>query len=125
MTNSNSDGPANPAPQRRWKRLAQKLALAGSAFLLCLLFCEIALRLAGYGNLEIYEPDAKLYWKLKPNQDCFTKIDHQPVHINSHGTRGPEFASKKPANTFRILSLGDSRTFGWGLADNETYSRRL
>ena len=26
-----------------------------------------------YGNLEIYEPDAKLYWKLKPNQDATRK----------------------------------------------------
>lgn len=94
-------------------------------FLLCALACEIVLRLAGYGNLEIYEPDPKLYWRLKPNQDCFTKVDHRPVHINALGTRGPEFQMEKPAGTFRILSLGDSRTFGWGLAEEETYSRRL
>jgi lysophospholipase L1-like esterase len=86
---------------------------------------EIALRIMGYGNLEIYEPDRKLYWRLKPNQNCYTKIDRRPVHINSHGTRGPEFQTKKPANTIRILSLGDSRTFGWELSDEETYSRRL
>ena len=100
---------------QRWKRLLQNLALSCVTFFLCVAALEIVLRLAGYGNLEIYEPDAKLYWKLKPNQDCFTKIDHKPVHINSHGTRGAEFTVEKPANTFRILSLGDSRTFGWGL----------
>lgn len=107
------------------RRVLQNFALSLGVFLACLLICEITLRLAGYGNLEIYEPHARLYWRLKPDQDCFTKVDHKPVHINAHGTRGPEFAVKKPADTFRILSLGDSRTFGWGLADEETFSRRL
>ena len=106
----------------RWQRLAQNLALALGVFLLCIGAFEILLRLNGYGNLEIYEPDPVLYWKLKPNQDCYTKVDHKPVHINSHGTRGPEFQTQKPTNSLRILSLGDSRTFGWGLSESETYS---
>ncbi len=87
--------------------------------------CEIILRLNGYGNLEIYQPDPLLYWRLKPNQDCFTKVDHKPVHINSHSTRGADFETVRPPNTIRILSLGDSRTFGWGVSDSETYSERL
>jgi len=44
------------------------------------------------------------------------------VHINSHGTRGKEFADQKPPDTLRVLCLGDSRTFGWGLSQEETYS---
>jgi lysophospholipase L1-like esterase len=83
------------------------------------------LSLSGYGNLEIYQPDPALYWKLKPNQDCYTKIGLRPVHINSLGTRGPEFQAVKPPQTIRVLSLGDSRTFGWGLRESETYSARL
>jgi lysophospholipase L1-like esterase len=47
------------------------------------------------------------------------------VHINSRGTRGPEFEAAKPADVIRILSLGDSKTFGWGLTEAETYSGRL
>jgi hypothetical protein len=86
---------------------------------------EVTLHLMGYGNLEVYDPDPRLYWRLKPNQNCFTKVNHEPVRINSLGTRGPEFQSSKPAQTFRILSLGDSRTFGWGLTEDETYSARL
>ncbi len=109
----------------RGNRWMQRLALAFGSVLIFLVVWELVLRLCGYGNLEIYQPDAKLYWRLRPNQDCYTKVDHQPVHINSHGTRGPEFAAEKPANTIRILCLGDSRTFGWGLPDEKTYSRQL
>lgn len=123
---SGSSDTSRPQAQKsRALRLLQNLILSLAVFLVCILICEIALRIAGYGNLEIYEPDAKLFWRLKPNQDCYTKVDRKPVHINAHGTRGPEFEMAKPTNTFRILSLGDSRTFGWGLADQETYSRRL
>ena len=118
---SSSDQPKRP----RWKNLLLNLAFSAFVFSLCLAVFEIILRLNHYGNLEIYEADPQLYWKLKPNQDCFTKVNRLPVHVNSHGTRGPEFATEKPADTIRILSLGDSRTFGWGLADEETYSRRL
>src|SRR2546423_4483343 len=98
------------------------LALSAASLLVCVTLLEVILRFNGYGNLEIYEPDPALYWKLKPNQNCYTKVDHKPVHINSHGTRGPEFEVAKSANTIRILSLGDSKAFGWGLSDAETYS---
>ena len=118
---NNSEKPKRP----RWKNLLLNLAFSALVFFLCAVVFEIILRLNHYGNLEIYEPDPHVYWQLKPNQDCFTKVDRQPVHINSQGTRGPEFTLGKPANTIRIVSLGDSRTFGWGLADGETYSRRL
>src|SRR6266511_3843525 len=109
----------------RMKRLWQNLALSAASLLVCAALLEMVLRLCGYGNLEIYEPDPVLYWKLKPRQNCYTKIDHKPVHINSHGTRGAEFQAAKPPNTIRILSLGDSRTFGWGLSESETYSGLL
>jgi hypothetical protein len=113
-------------PKRsRGKNLLFNLAFSAFVFFFCLAVFEIVLRLNHYGNLEIYEADPQLYWKLKPDQDCFTKVNRLPVHVNSHGTRGPEFATEKSAGTIRILSLGDSRTFGWGLADDETYSRRL
>lgn len=122
--NANSD-PKARVRKLFSKRLVQKLLLSVMVFLLCGVALELTLRMMGYGNLEVYLSDEKLFWRLKPNQDCYTKIDHKPVHINSNGTRGPEFNVEKPAGTIRILSLGDSRTFGWGLTDEETYSRRL
>jgi lysophospholipase L1-like esterase len=120
----NSRPPGSAASSRR-KQWLQNLALMTLTFSFCFVALEIALRLAGYGNVELYEPDPILYWKLKPLQDCYTKIDRKPVHINSHGTRGMEFKLSKPSNTLRILSLGDSKTFGWGLSETESYAGRL
>ncbi len=109
-----------------WRsRLGVKLLVAGLSLGLLLLAAEIGLRIAGFGRVEIYDADPKLFWRLKPNQECFTKVDRKPVRINSRGTRGPEFAVPKPADLIRVLSLGDSKTFGWGLAEAETYSFRL
>ena len=113
-------------PRRsRLKKWLQNLALIFGTLALCFLVLEVSLRLAGYGNLEIYDADPLLFWRLKPNQDCYTKVDHKPVHVNAHGTRGPEFQTAKPAGTLRVLSLGDSKTFGWGLTEAETYSDLL
>jgi lysophospholipase L1-like esterase len=109
----------------RSKRVLQNLAIFSATILVFLIGLEITLRLAGYGNVEVYDPDPVLYWKLRPNQDCLTKIGRHPVHINSRGTRGPEFQLPKPPGTFRILSLGDSKTFGWGVSEADTYSARL
>lgn len=122
-------GSSNPQPRScpvpRWKRLLQNLALSTATFLACLGVAEGILRLSGYGRLILYEPDPLLYWRPKPNQQCFTKIGRHPVRVNRHGTRGADFAVPKPAGVLRLLSLGDSRTFGWGLAEEETYSARL
>jgi lysophospholipase L1-like esterase len=106
----------------RLKAAMQNLGLVAGSLGLCFVALEVALRVAGYGNVEIYQPDPLLYWRLKPNQNCYTKIDRKPVRVNSLGTRGPEFQLEKPAGTLRILSLGDSKTFGWGLTEAESYS---
>lgn len=112
-----------------WRRslsaAANFLLVSVPTLAVCVLAVEVPLRMAGYGHLEIYEPHPAMFWRLKPNQTGLTKVDRKPFHINSHGTRGSEFQSAKPAGTVRIVSLGDSRTFGWGLSDQETYSAVL
>jgi lysophospholipase L1-like esterase len=44
---------------------------------------------------------------------------------NHAGFRGPEFTNKKPAGVYRIISVGDSTTFGVMVPEPQTYSRRL
>lgn len=48
-------------------------------------------------------------------------LDSYNVKINSDGFRGREYSVDKPNNTFRVVVLGDSFTFGWGVNLEETY----
>jgi lysophospholipase L1-like esterase len=121
-TNNNSETAPRAA---RWKNALKNLALAVFVFASCLLVAEAVLRFMGYGNLEIYEPDPVLYWRLKPNQDCYSKVGRFPVHVNQHGTRGRDFPESKLPGTIRVVCIGDSRTFGWGLREEETYPSQL
>ena len=107
------------------KRTLGRIAVAIAAAGLVWVGAEGILRGAGYGSLVVYAPDRDLFWAPLPDQRAFTKIGHEPVTINAHGSRGSEFSAQKPADVVRILSLGDSRTFGWGVADGETFSARL
>jgi len=44
---------------------------------------------------------------------------------NSEGFRGPEFNKDKPDNTYRIIAVGGSTTFGSGVTDENTWPRIL
>lgn len=48
-----------------------------------------------------------------------------PIHINSRGLRDREIAPTKARGVYRVLVLGDSFTYGRGVAGEETYPRRL
>ena len=48
------------------------------------------------------------------------------VFTNQYGFRGqPDFPRSRPHNELRILSLGDSIGFGYGIDTEETYSRKI
>jgi lysophospholipase L1-like esterase len=46
-------------------------------------------------------------------------------HINALGLRGDETSLDKPAGTLRIVVLGDSVAFGWGIEQADTLSKQL
>ncbi len=76
-----------------------------------------------------YELDETLIFRMPPNlQSDFSEfLDNVsgPVSTNGFGYRGPIWQVEKPADTLRIVCLGDSITFGYGAADDETYPARL
>ena len=69
-----------------------------------------------------------LGWYHEKNKQATLKKGSLQVEINtnSEGFRGVrEYQKKKPSSTIRIVSLGDSFTFGWGVRDTETYNAQL
>lgn len=72
---------------------------------------------------ESYLSDPRLIHRLKPNQQAFTQSS--PVVINWYGLRNEMFSLRPRPGTSRILCLGDSLTFGNGVALAETYPKQL
>ena len=60
----------------------------------------------GLFSTRVYDP--LLSWRLRPGGWLPGRV----ARINSQGLVGAEFSWKKPADTFRILALGDSVTYG-------------
>lgn len=105
--------------------MLRNLALALGSLVVVFGGLEGGLRLAGYGGLEVYDPDPVLFWRLRPGQTCRTKVGGEPVHVNTLGYRGAEISPRKPAETLRVFVFGDSATFGWGVGDDDTYAAQL
>lgn len=96
-----------------------------------LLIIETTLRhfLPPYDCLEIAQPDVTIGWTLKPNYtgECLDSGGQSAteITINSLGLRDSSVETPKPRNTFRILILGDSMTFGAGVNEDRTYPEIL
>jgi PA14 domain/GDSL-like Lipase/Acylhydrolase family len=65
---------------------------------------------------EIIQPSryAGIVYELKPH--VRGRFMGQPLLINSQGLRDYEYARRKEPGTFRIVGVGDSSLFGWGVA---------
>lgn len=74
-------------------------------------------------GMHIILNNSERVWALKPNNEGITANAY--YKINSLGFRDYEYAKKKPANTFRIASVGASITFGKGVVLEDTYSKQL
>jgi len=91
----------------------------------CLLLLEGIVRLFFPKPPRFLEPqvrvvlDNRIGYCNHPNQTAFSK--DSVATINRLGFRGPEIQLERQPNSFRVLGLGNSISFGGGLADNETY----
>jgi len=82
-----------------------------------------------------YKWDRQLFYSLRPGLDLpLTDITAPPTlrertrwvfHTNSRGFNAREVPYDKPAGTFRIVALGDSSTFGWGVDTEDVYPHLL
>lgn len=111
--------------------------MAAASLALGLLLLEAAAR-AGYAKLRNLDTEMWRYATLgktvlpgahpvhgnKPGA-YFEDLYGVEVRINSKGLRDAEHAYEKPAGRFRILVLGDSITFGWGVPADRSYPKVL
>jgi lysophospholipase L1-like esterase len=84
---------------------------------------------------DLYEWDRYLFFRLRPLVDLELLDVMAPaalrdrtrwsVHTNERGFRSPEFADRPAPGVTRVVVLGDSSTFGWGVEHFEAYPARL
>lgn len=87
------------------------------------------------GGPSMYMENAELIWKLRPNfkgqgRDNFAVEvpDNVPAwsfSINNHGFRGHDFDEERRPGVYRVVALGDSCTFGFGVDQGDSYPAQL
>jgi hypothetical protein len=78
---------------------------------------------ARLGDIVRRSGNPRLVYELRPGLDV--RFTGQPLRTNTLGFRGPEIETSKPPGTLRLLGLGDSVMFGWGVREEEGFLWRL
>jgi len=107
--------------------LVRKLVYACVPVLLLLGLGEGVARLADAGGMILYPTEGNCHRRsmllgeeLRPH--CTASVGGTLFHTNALGLRDAEVEED---GRQRILAIGDSCTFGWGVADGETYPEQL
>jgi len=73
---------------------------------------------------EVFKKDHDLFWRFRPDQTITSHFfENKTYTINSLGLRGKEIEPK--SSRTRIIALGNSCTFGWGVEYSKIYSQQL
>lgn len=81
-------------------------------------------RLNGFPRrLYLATDDDELPYRLRPGLEDIAR--GVPVRVNSHGLRGAEVETPRPAGTRRVLALGDSVTFGYRMPEEKIFPTLL
>lgn len=121
--------PTDSRKERRREKF--RLVAAAMVIVVCLLILFSALAYRDrFFPVYVEEPgghrfvyDRQLGWSNIPGAEMSTR--GQKLTINSKGLRDREYPYEKPEGTKRILVLGDSFTWGYGVADNEVFTELL
>lgn len=94
------------------------------SLLVALLLTEVGLRLGGWGTKvsRYFDPDIGMRFHGNQTRQTFGRDGPKvPYTVNQEGLRGRWYDGPKPAGVTRILCLGDSFTFAWGVKDEDAY----
>ena len=92
------------------------------------LFCRIAgvgkpnLSATGPKRLYVPDPDPEIAFRMRSNYEDF--VYGADVRINAQGLRDRAYSYEKPDGVKRILILGDSVVFGYGVPVEETFAKQ-
>jgi lysophospholipase L1-like esterase len=87
---------------------------------------EVPIRFGMVNFPDIVEKDPWLFWQLKANTTAPLDQGKMTGFIaNGDRMRNPEVPVERGPNDFRLLALGDSVTFGWGVLYEEAYPTLL
>ena len=87
------------------------------------LFCSLYVAKFDQPPPALYDWMPDRGWGLRPG---FAGIAYRAhVEVNSAGWRDRERTLDRPDNTKRVICLGDSRTFGFGVSGKATFAARL
>lgn len=76
-------------------------------------------RRAELGHIVRLSRNRRIVYELVPNLQVIFRGEW--VTTNSAGFRGPDRPAPKPKDAVRVVGLGDSVMFGWGVADGSDY----
>jgi len=112
-----------------------KLITSVAAALFSVLIAEVALRFLpiwiGRNSdtmFKLMEHSDTLGWKMKPaihETVDFVDVQDIPIRSNSDGFWGDEFPERRSPDDCRIIFLGDSLTWGYGVREEERFSNVL
>jgi hypothetical protein len=112
----------------------KQVAFSLTPLLILILFAELLFRITNLATSPINSPvlpteswgldqiDRELFWSMRPNVQI--KFQGVTMSTNELGLRSGPVRPKRE-NEFRILSLGESTTFGAYVGDDATYSAKL
>lgn len=111
-----------------------RLALLGIAVVFALGCFELVLQIVDPGHFAELEDRERFsaavltrtedgVLRLVPGANS-SYLGHE-VHISSQRLRNREVVVPKPADVFRILVIGDSVPFGWGVGEQDPFPRRM
>lgn len=124
----------------RWRGVLANLGLVLATFAVLGGLGEIALRLvpdvtsflaardaSGEGSFNPFQPDGLLGYSLRPGAVAQQELggNMTEVRVNALGLRGPEATAELTPGRPRVLLLGDSFAFGFGVAEGATLRDRL
>ncbi len=126
------------------RSLLKKLLLIPLGIVIALVFAEVVIQLIGdprdaaheeflrsmlphyrlaHLGLLAEDPDPRIRFTLRPGFDA--RIGDDRYRVNQLGLRGGPVPLQKPAGTRRILIVGDSYAFGFGVDEPDTLAARL